>query len=99
MGIIVTGVAALAICYLLYGMRLERLATRQKRALLSENDGRRVTILRGSRGLFAFTGVLEAPAPIHDHVELHTDGGGVEPIFVGDIQQVRDDAGDVIGQW
>jgi hypothetical protein len=70
----------------------------QRQALLARYDGQEVIIF-GFSMLKGVTGTLDAAPPVSDYVRLRRHDGGVESIFVGDIWQLRDGAGNFLGQW
>ena len=70
----------------------------EKKTLLAKYDGQ-VVIIVGFSEQLGIAGTLDASAPVSDWVRVRRDNGVVESIFVGDIRQLRDGAGNLVGQW
>jgi len=70
----------------------------EKEGLLAKYDGQEV-IIAGFSEQLGIAGVLDAGPPGSDWVRVRRNNGVVESIFVGDIRQLRDGKGSVVGQW
>lgn len=81
-----------------YGAMSERRRFTEKQAVLGKYDGQQVIIL-GFSMLKGVAGTLDAAPPVSDYVRLRTSDGAVQSIFVGDIWQLLDGAGNLVGKW
>ena len=95
-GLLIAGSAVLA-AFFVKRVRVRRSFV-LKQAALGQCHGQEVTIF-GIGWLEGVTGVLDAAPPVADYVRLRRNDGRAESIFVGDIWQLRDAAGNPIGQW